>query len=134
MSVQLNELGYSDCDMDDEMRQTIMDVEEYQKRLRFVDGEFARQRRFIKGEGSKERLHYQQIQARKDIVADMEGTSFLERCEHLLQVISPVIISICRVISTLIIAILNIGIVREHISAATLEKMVGVYSRTKRFC
>lgn len=130
--VRLKELSPLDMQMDEEMTQTVTDIEEYQKRLRFVDGEFSRELK--KGDKCDDRVKYRIVEARRDIVADMEGTSFLERAERLLHVVAPAVASIARMISSVILAILNLGVVRERISQNTLAKMIGVYNTSKRYC
>lgn len=68
-------------------------------------------------------------EARKEVVAQMEGTNFLDRMVKLMEDITPIIISISRLVAALIVCILQIDAVKAVISPETLKKLQNVYQK-----
>ena len=71
---------------------------------------------------------------RREMVEKIEGNNFLDRAMAFLKDISPIFVTIARLIASLILCILSIDIVKVNIKPETLDKMTKVYEKAMSVC
>ena len=73
-----------------------------------------------------------EINIRKQVIYEMEGTDFFTRVTEAINALRPICIIIAKLVMTLIVSILSIDAVKYRIKEETLGKLHSVYSLAKR--
>lgn len=70
----------------------------------------------------------ERLEARKEVIREIEGTNLLDRVQRLFADIVPIVVIISRLIASLILAILSFEPVKLHIKPETLQKLTNCYN------
>ena len=70
----------------------------------------------------------ERLEARKEVIKEIEGSNLLERVQKLFNDIIPVVVVISRLIAALILAILSFDPIKMHIKPETLKKLTNCYN------
>ena len=89
----------------------------------------ARKKKNKSGKGYEYDYNKLRREARREVVGQMEGNNFLDRAIKFMEDITPVVISISRLIAALIVCILQIDGIKACISPETLKKLQNVYNK-----
>lgn len=105
------------------------EIEEYQLELYLAEEKARRKaRKKLKKDPYYFDTSIERINARKEVIQKIEGTSLLDRIQKLFKDICPIIVVISRLIASLILGILSFEPIKTHIKPETLAKLQGVYS------
>lgn len=106
------------------------EIEDMQYKIMMADQKARKKARKKKGKKGYQ-YDYSKIrsEARKEVLDQMEGTNFLDRATKFMEDITPIVVSISRLIAALIVCILQIDAVKAMISPETLQKLQKVYNK-----
>lgn len=124
---QISILKEVDKTLDHTYDDLMEEIQDMQLKLYYAD---QKARKKAKKESRKNKnVNYDAIrlQTRKEVLNQMDNTSFLDRAASVLKDIAPIIVVIGRLIASLILAILSLDVIKMHIKPETLEKMNMVY-------
>lgn len=120
-------------EIDDSMNGTYQDImdeiSEYQYELNIAEKKARKKmKKNLKKDKSYVYDNSDRIEVRKRIVKNMESSDFLNRVESSFSQTGTVIITICRLVAALILAILSFEPIKALISKSSLNKMSSVYN------
>ena len=105
------------------------EIEDYRIKLYLADQEARKKaKKKIKKDPKYFETSHERIEARRKVINEMEGNSFFERMEKILNDIAPVIVIISRLVAALILTILCIDPVRIGIKKETYDKMQVIFN------
>lgn len=119
--------GQLDASYEDLMKE----IEEMQYQIYLADEKARKQAKKKKKKDKGYEFNYTELQkqARREVVSKMEGNNFLDRVMKFIEDITPIVISISRLVASLIVCILSIDTVKASIKPDTLKKMNTVYTK-----
>lgn len=119
--------GQLDASYEDLMKE----IEEMQYQIYLADEKARKQAKKKKKKDKGYEFNYTELQkqARREVVSKMEGNNFLDRVMKFIEDITPIVISISRLVAALIVCILSIDTVKASIKPDTLKKMNTVYTK-----
>jgi phage-related tail protein len=119
--------GQLDASYEDLMKE----IEEMQYQIYLADEKARKQAKKKKKKDKGYEFNYTELQkqARREVVSKMEGNNFLDRVMKFIEDITPIVISISRLVAALIVCILSIDTVKASIKPDTLKKMNNVYTK-----
>lgn len=105
------------------------EIEDYRIKLYLADQEARKKaKKKIKKDPKYFETSYERLEARRKVINEMEGNSFFERMEKILNDVVPVIIIISRLVAALILTILAIDPVKIGIKKETYDKMQLIFN------
>lgn len=108
------------------------EIEDMQIRLAIADKKAKKKaKRYIKHNKGIPKSEYNNLKLsiRKDIINEMENSSFMDRVEATIKDLVPIVVIICRLVASLICAILSLDAVKSVISPVTLNRMDSLYHK-----
>lgn len=120
-------------EIDDSMNGTYQDImdeiSEYQYELNIAEKKARKKmKKNLKKDKSYVYDNSDRIEVRQRIIKSMESSDFLNRVESSFSQTGTVIITICRLVAALILAILSFEPIKALISKSSLNKMSSVYN------
>lgn len=122
-------LAEVDKNLDHSYDNLMEEIQDMQIRLNIADQKARKQAKKKKNAKYFYDTNVNRSTTRKTILQEMENSNFLERMEHMLKDIAPIIVIIARLVASLILAILSLDIVKVNIKPNTLSKMNQVYQK-----
>lgn len=122
----LNEV---DNALDSTYENIINEIQEFQLQLNLADQQARKKvRKQIRKDPSYFQNSRERVEARREVVNQIEGNNLLERVQKLFQDLCPIIVVISRLIASLILGILSLEPVKMYIKPKTLETMNSIYN------
>ena len=104
------------------------EIEEFQIRINIADQEAKKKaKKAMKKKNQAYDITSIQKNVRNEIVKEIEGNNFLDRCVAFLQDMGPILTVITRLIASLILSIMSLTCVKVRIKPETYEKFKNVY-------
>ena len=104
------------------------EIEEFQIRINIADQEAKKKaKKAMKKKNQVYDITAIQKNVRNEIVKEIEGNNFLDRCVAFLQDMGPILTVITRLIASLILSIMSLTCVKVRIKPETYEKFKNVY-------
>ena len=104
------------------------EIEEFQIRINIADQEAKKKaKKAMKKKNQVYDITSIQKNVRNEIVKEIEGNNFLDRCVAFLQDMGPILTVITRLIASLILSIMSLTCVKVRIKPETYEKFKNVY-------
>ena len=104
------------------------EIEEFQIRINIADQEAKKKaKKAMKKKNQVYDITAIQKNVRNEIVKEIEGNNFLDRCVAFLQDMVPILTVITRLIASLILSIMSLTCVKVRIKPETYEKFKNVY-------
>lgn len=104
------------------------EIEEFQIRINIADQEARKKaKKAMKKKNQVYDINSIQKNVRNEIVKEIEGNNFLDRCIAFLKDMGPILTVITRLIASLILSILSLTCVKVRIKPETYQKFKNVY-------